>query len=127
MKTDIECAAAKVRYQVRKEDEVRKLEDDLVDEIGKNCEKRKRMLNSDEKKDLENLEKLEAESRRVFDPIEKCFDCANKRCTDLSENRNVILPKPCDNFTESAIELLKGRMLETFENHKSKHCNEKGK
>ena len=45
------------------------------------------ILNDEEIDDLENLELIEAEGRRVYDPIIKHFDHGNKRATDLPENK----------------------------------------
>ena len=44
----------------------------------------------------------------------------------MPENKRVFLPKPCDNFTESSIELLKNRIMKTFKSYKEQKCNEKG-
>ena len=65
---------------------------------------------------MENMENLEAEGRRVFDPISLNFDGGNRRCTDLVENTKVVLPKPCDKYTESSIEVIKDRVMRVFEN-----------
>ena len=88
--------------------------------------KKRRGLNEDELKDLELMEKLDAEGRRVYDPIKKIFNHGNKRATDISENKKVSLPKPCDNHTESSIEILRKKIMETFKNYRGKHCTEKG-
>ena len=112
MQTDIEMAMAKVRYQVHKEDSARELGED-EEEIEMKS-KRKRQLNEDERKDLDLMEKLDGEGRRVYDPFSKVFDHGNKRATDMKENKKVTLPKPCDNHTESSIEILKKKIMETF-------------
>ena len=49
-----------------------------------------------------------------------------KRVTDLAENSKVTLPKPCDPLTESAIELLGSKIMETFNNYRKRFCNERG-
>ena len=63
-------------------------------------------LSPEEEEDLENMERIDAESRRYYDPINKIFDHGKKRATDVTENSKVTLPKPCDPLTESSIELL---------------------
>ena len=107
MQTDIEMGMAKVRYQVAKEENM-KIEDESDGETSER--KRKRKLTPEEREELENMEKLEAEGRRVYDPINKLFDHGNKRTTDLAENKKVSLPKPCDSYTESSIEVLRQKI-----------------
>ena len=72
------------------------------------------------------MERLDAESKRVYNPIDKIFDHAKKRVTDLAENAKVSLPKPCDALTESSIELIKQKLMETFRDYKKKNCNDRG-
>ena len=117
---------AKVRYQVHKEDSAREIEENEEKEIGMVKKKKKRNLNEDELKDLELMETLDAEGRRVYDPIKKVFNHGNKRATDMTENKKVSLPKPCDNHTESSIEILRKKIMETFRSYRGKHCTEKG-
>ena len=84
------------------------------DEISEENNMKRMRLNSDEIEDLELMERLDAEARRIYDPIEKVFDHSKKRVTDLAENSKVSLPKPCDALTESSIELMKQKVIETF-------------
>ena len=121
MEIDGEMCWAKVRYQKQKEDLVKEYDE----ESDENNTKRMR-LNSMEREDLETMEKLNAEARRVYDPLEKIFDHAKKRVTDLAENAKVSLPKPCDALTESSIELMKQKVMETFKKYRRKKCNERG-
>ena len=125
MKTDLELSMAKVRMQIHKENRIRDIENNDLDGEDKIDKKHKKLkaLNDEEAKDLEELDKLEAEARQIYDPISKTFDHANKRCTDMPENKRVFLPKPCDNFTESSIELLKNRIMKTFKSYKEQKCN----
>ena len=125
MQTEIQMGMAKVRYQTHKEDLVREIEEVNENEID-NTNKKRKMLDNEELEELENLEKLDAEGRRIYDPIGKSFDYGNKRVTDLPENSKVTLPKPCDPKTESSIELLKSSILKSFKKCQSKYCNEKG-
>ena len=57
--------------------------DENIDE--KETNKRIKLL-IEKEEDLELLERLDAESRRFYDPIIKTFDHAKKRATDLAEN-----------------------------------------
>ena len=72
-----------------------------------------------------DLEKKEAEARRIFDPLNKIFDHGNKRCTDMAENKKVNLPKPVDNFSESSMHLLFDKMMKVFYDYRAKNCTEK--
>ena len=83
-------------------------------------------MDSDEIKDLEYMERLEAEGRRVYDPITKHFDHGNKLPTDCSENKHVTLPKSVDNFTENSLEMIRERVTKLFREYRSKNCNDKG-
>ena len=77
-------------------------------------------------KELDPIEKLDAEGCRVFDPIEKNFDHGAKRCTDLPENSRVGLPGLCYSIPESGIEMLITNILKTFNKYQKRVCNEKG-
>ena len=72
------------------------------------------------------MEEIEAEGRRIYDPILKVFDHGNKRCTDMVENKKVNLPKPVDSCTESSMNLLIERIMKAFYNYRAKNCTEKG-
>ena len=88
--------------------------------------KKRKILDTEEKNELENIEKLEAESRRVFDPIKKGFDHGKKRVIDLQENGKVTLPRPCNPHTESSIEMLNNSIMKSFNKCQRKYCNENG-
>ena len=127
MQTEVEMGMAKIRYQTRKEEQVRNI--DEIDEIEENTENKvvkRQRLDSEQIAELEHLERLDAEGRRVYDPIGKSFDHGNKRCTDLQENSKVNLPGPCDKFTESSIELLRNNIMKAYRKCKKRLCNEKG-
>ena len=69
MKTDLEMGVSKVRYQIHKEEDDKDSKDaEYKEDIGidTNENKRWRVLTKDEKRELENLEVLEAEGRRVY-------------------------------------------------------------
>ena len=46
--------------------------------------------------------------------------------TDLVENKKVNLPNPCDQYTESGIEMIKNNVMKTFKSYRERECNEKG-
>ena len=52
------------------------------------------------------MDQIDAEGRRIYDPSNKSFDHVNRRVTDLTENKKVNLPHPCDPHTESNIEMI---------------------
>ena len=124
MRTDFEMGAAKVRYQIHKEDSYKEIEEE--ENVDENICKRRRQLAVEETEDMDKMDMTEAEGRRVYDPISMTFDHGNKHCTDLAENTRVVLPKPCDQFTESSIELIRNRVMKVFEEFKLEKCNKKG-
>ena len=124
MQTDVEMSMAKVRYQTSKEEGVREI--DSEDDKNRDNKRRKKKLSKEEIDEMEMIERLEAEGRRVYDPECKVFDHGNKRATDLAENKKVTLPKPCDNYTESSIEVLRRKIMENFRKYRDNNCNERG-
>ena len=83
-------------------------------------------MTTEELEELEEIEKLDAEGRRVYNPLDKTFEYGAKRVTDLDKNKKVTLPNPCDPFTESSIELIKSNVMKTFNSYMKRECNEKG-
>ena len=125
MQTEIEMGMAKTRYQVAKEESIKQL--GIEDEIEDKTRKKQRVnLTEEEMEELEENEILEAEGRRIYDPINKLFNHTKKRATDLAENNKVTLPKPCNNFIESGIEMIRSRVLETFIKYRKRECNDRG-
>ena len=114
MQTEMQMGMAKTRYQIHKEELVRGI--DESDEINENkVMKKRKLLSAEEISEMEEIDKLEAEGRRIFNPIDRCFNYGNKRVTDLKENNKVMLPRPCDPYTESGIELLKTSIMKSFD------------
>ena len=111
---DIELGNAKLRYQLRKE-----IEERIEDEEGNVQE-----LDEDEE---ERNEEIEARSRQIFDPEKKVFDQRNRRCTDLKENLEVVLPKPLGAREEACIEMRRGVYEKIFNDFKKKNCDKRGK
>ena len=95
----------------------------LLEWIDIDTGQRKRSrLNSEEIQDLELMERLDVEGRRIYDPLNKIFDHEKKRATDMPENSNTTIPKPCDALTESLIESLGNKIMETFRRYRNKNC-----
>ena len=44
----------------------------------------------------------------------------------MAENSKVTLPRPCSNFVESGIEMLRKKIMETFRSYRKRNCNERG-
>ena len=72
------------------------------------------------------MEYLEAEAREVFDVNGKVFDYGKKKSTDLTDNKEVTLPKPMDNHTECSLEVIKNKVMKAFRDYKTKNCDRKG-
>ena len=71
MRTDIEMACAKIRYQIHKEDKLKDIDEE--NEIYSKNKKRK-ILTIEEIREMDDMEKLDAEGRRIYDPIERIFN-----------------------------------------------------
>ena len=127
MKTDAQMALAKCRYQIHREEQFK---DEIVDENNDDenmmMMKRRKQLTNDELDEIEKLDEIEAEGRRIYDPINKIFDHGNKRCTDMVENKKVNLPKPVDCFSESSMKMLYDKIMKTFYEYRAKKCTENG-
>ena len=75
---------------------------------------------------MEQIELIEAESRKIFDYKSLTIDYSKKRATDLTENSEVKLPLPSDPSTESALHVLKNKIMRVFRDYKSNNCNSEG-
>ena len=105
-------SGAKFRYNAIKEDEIMMLHDGVdIDDAPK---LKRRRLDTEEEEELERMEYLEAEARKVFDVNGKVFDYGKKKSTDLTENKEVTLPKPMDNHTECRYEVIKNKVMKSF-------------
>ena len=131
MEVETEMGLAKYRYQIVKEDEVMEEIDDevIADDNDENNRKKKkrRRLEKEEEELLEKIELIEAEGRQVYDTATKTFDYSKKRTTDLKENSEVKLPLPCDPMTESAINVVKKKIMDVFRHYKKKECDNEGR
>ena len=79
---------AKVRYQLHKEELAKEYDDTEDIDSARNFKKRKKLTET-ELEEIDKIDELEAESRRIYDPLLKSFDHGNKRCTDMVENKKV--------------------------------------
>ena len=120
MRLDIEMSCVKVRYQTHKEERYRNIEELNELEDIEVINKKRKVLSTEELEELDEMEKLDAECRRVYDPLEKTFNHGNKRVTDLDENKKVNLPNPCDQHTESSIEIIKNSIMKTFKAYRDR-------
>ena len=82
----VEVGLAKMKYELRKHKE-RELENAV--DIEDNENKKIKLEEDDEKE----MDKADAKSRLVYDPLSKIFDYTKRRVTDLKENTKVYLPK----------------------------------
>ena len=91
---DLELCNTKYRWTMMKENKCEENDANNTGEEEKPTEEEQKVI-----------EKIEAESRQVFNPIEMNFDLRKKRVTDLRENSRVILPKPLPINQEALISL----------------------
>ena len=108
---DIELAGAKARMTIAKE-EGEKLEEDEEIDIDEEEERK--------------LEKIDAQTRQIYDPIERRFNDQKRRVTDLSECSRVTLPKPLSTQQESMLEMRRGENEKTYDGYRKEYCNKKG-
>ena len=80
---EFELDVAKLRMEIRKEEE---------EKLSEEEEKIKEQNMTEEEK--ERIEEIEAKSRQTFDPEERIYDARKQRVTDLKKNARVTLPKP---------------------------------
>ena len=116
----VEVGLAKLKYEIRKQKE-RELENAV--DIEDNDNRKKIKLEEDDEKEMD---KADAKSRQVFDPINKIFDYSKRRVTDLKENTKVYLPKLGDVRDESEIEMIRDIMMSTYKEYK-KEINKRNK
>ena len=113
---DEEMAYAKTRMTINKEREERIDEEDEGLGLGE----------EDDPEKEEELERLEAESRQVYDPRKRTFDDRKRRATDLKECARVTLPKPMDTKNEAHIEMRRGTNEQIYNTYIGEVCNKRG-
>ena len=107
-RVELEKCYAKLRWDIKKATE-EKVEGEVEEK-------------NDEEKEIQD--KIEAESRQVFNPIEKSLDYTKRRVTDLKENAKIHLPKPLEVKEESKIELRREIHTNVFRDFVQKECKE---
>ena len=114
MAMDEELAYAKARITLKKEQD-EKLEDD--DEgIGE----------EPTEEEEEQQEKLEAQTRQIYNPTTRTFDDRRRRVTDLKECSRVTLPRQLNIENEALIEMRRGTNGQIYEKYRKEECNQKG-
>ena len=94
MEHDVEYCLGKLRYEIRKIEEMIKQVELEETEYGFGSQSKKRRIENTltpEEEEAENIE--DAKIRQIYDPITKKFNYSNRRVTDLPENNRVMLPK----------------------------------
>ena len=90
MEQDIEMSAAKIRYEVRKrQDLIREIEEEETNYGIAGERKRRKLDNSLNKQEEEEEILKDAKARQIFDPISRKFNHSKRRVTDLVENNYV--------------------------------------
>ena len=111
-----EMANAKCRMTLKKEEEERLDDDDKG--IGEGEE---------EDEDFEeDMEKLDAQSRQIYDPKTRTFNGGKRRATDLKECARITLHKPVETKHEAMIETRRNMTEKTYNEYRSEECNKKG-
>ena len=104
---DIELANAKLRMQLKKEQDEKVDDEDQIE------------ITAEEQ---ERLDELEAECRQIFNPVEKVFDDRKRRVTDLRECSRVTLPKPLKEKDEALVEIRREVIGNIFEGFRDANC-----
>ena len=119
MEQDIEVCLGKLRYEIRKiENLIKELEVEETEfGIGSQCKRRK--LNNTltpEEEDEESMK--DAKERQIYDPITRVFNYSKRRVTDLPENNRVQLPKEVSPKQENELGMLREIVMKEFVDYK---------
>ena len=119
MEHDTEMCLAKLRYEVRKIEELRTEIEREEAEFSYGSQSKKRRLN-DELTPKEREEEVikDAVERQIYDPIAKIFDYSKRRVTDLPENGRVTLPKEVNPRIENELGMLRELVMSEFHRYK---------
>ena len=112
---DEEMAYAKTRMTINKEAEERLSDDEGIGEEGE----------EDEEAEEEML-KLEAETRQIYNPKSRVFDDRKRKVTDLKECARITLPKAMDTRNEALVEMRRGTTEKVYKEYTEEVCNKKG-
>ena len=110
-----EMAYAKTRMTTNKEAEERLSDDEGIGEEGE----------EDEEAEEEML-KLEAETRQIYNPKSRVFDDRKRKVTDLKECARITLPKAMDTRNEALVEMRRGTTEKVYKEYTEEVCNKKG-
>jgi hypothetical protein len=136
MEYEGELGNAKLRYELRRENEERLEEESTfsganattVTFAGVSCPESGQEKEVSAPKDLSELSaEQEARSRQFYDPEENVFDYRKKRVTDIKENSRVTLHKPVLEIQEAGIALRRetyNRVTSEFIREKCNNKNE---
>ena len=76
--------------------------------------------------EIERQETDEAETRQVFNTMDKSYDARKLRVTDLEINTRVTLPKGLPSNHEAWIEVRRAKYAQVCKEYIGKSCSEKG-
>ena len=113
-----ELSFGKYRYQIQKELRDKKNEQEKTG-IGDEVEEKTA-------EEMEKQETDEAETRRVFNPMDKSYDARKLRVTDLEINTRVTLPKGLPSNHEAWIEVRREKYAQVCTEYIGKNCSNKG-
>jgi hypothetical protein len=113
-----ELSFGKYRYQIQKELRDKKNEQEKTG-IGDEVEEKTA-------EEMEKQETDEAETRRVFNPMDKSYDARKLRLTDLEINTRVTLPKGLPSNHEAWIEVRREKYAQVCTEYIGKNCSNKG-
>ena len=106
---DIEVAAVKLKYEIRRQEEIELLEGVEYDNLTDKKIKLDESIENETETELK-----EARERQVFDPINKIFDFSKRRATDCVENSKVNLSHMVGTKEESQLELLRSLLWDEY-------------
>ena len=124
---DIELGLAKLRYEIRRLNDKKELEEyDMGEERKRKIRKVKDKTytaDTSNYKDRDKEELEEARTRMIFEPTTKQFNYAKRRTTDLKENSKITLPKSGTPKEEAELEMIRKIILDEFNKYKKELDN----
>ena len=73
--------------------------------------------------EVRKIEEISAQSRQIFDPVEKTFDDRKRRVTDLRVCSRVTLPRPLQPADEANIEMRRNAQNKIIREYREKNVN----
>ena len=121
MEQDVEVCLSKLRYEIRRIEElIRELEIEETEFGIGSQSKRRKLENTMTPKEEEEESVKDAKQRQIFDPITRVFNYSKRRVTDLPENNRVMLPKETSPKLENELGLLREIVMNEFIKYKRK-------